>query len=105
MRERQAAGEPVSKTLLSAGAVLNVGAVNLDTTTSAALTRLPDGTFRISEEVACVIDDPSGAGSVSRVYAKIYRTGSESVLMELLLFCRQLPGFSLSRQFSFLLFF
>lgn len=30
VRERQAAGEPVSKTLLSAGAVLNVGAVNLD---------------------------------------------------------------------------
>lgn len=30
VRERQAAGEPVSKTLLSAGAMLNVGAVNLD---------------------------------------------------------------------------
>ncbi len=50
--------------------------INLDDTANTFITRLPDGTFSISDSITAVVSDPDGIQDISRVYFQIYHPGN-----------------------------
>lgn len=46
--------------------------VNLDTTSSGAVTRLPDGTFRISDSLHARLIDPNGSADIASVTYRVH---------------------------------
>ncbi|MBI1802987.1 MAG: hypothetical protein HY033_08345 [Ignavibacteriae bacterium] len=57
---------------------LSEGKLNLDTTTSESITRLPDGRYQVSDSVYVQAIDPTDARNLGQCSFRIYRPGARS---------------------------
>jgi hypothetical protein len=75
-RDREGSIDAVIASPIVVSAAVESGALNLDTTNSASVTRLPDGTYRIAETLSAQIEFGSGIENLRSVYYRVYRPGS-----------------------------